>query len=374
MKRTLIALGVAATVALPVAAQAAPKVYGKLNLSVQNVDPDYVTPAPATASDVWEVRSNASRFGVKGEDELTATLSAIYQIEWEVSGSGSGDSAADLAARNRYVGIKHNDFGNIKLGKIDTYVKQAEGKIDQFNDLPGDIDKVIGAQAGPARPNNVIDYTSPKIVDAVTIGVQLIQGENTVAVGSSAADPDTGLADAISTSVVYNDDTLYLALGYDKDVPTRFAAFNSGNGFKANTIRAAGSYSLKDLGLSLGAIYQTSKSSDLATGPETKEDGWIVSAAFKFAEAWVAKAQYGQSTNEAPRGVSPAAGQTAASATQSAAVNTGGDVDLSAASLGLDYNFTSKTRAFGFYTLANRSNNTQDLDTTSYGIGIDHSF
>jgi predicted porin len=40
MKRTLIALAVTAAVAAPLAAQAAPKVYGKLNLSVEQYEKD----------------------------------------------------------------------------------------------------------------------------------------------------------------------------------------------------------------------------------------------------------------------------------------------------------------------------------------------
>lgn len=390
MKRTLIALGVAATVALPVAAQAAPKVYGKLNLSVQNVDADTNAAVPDS---FWEVRSNASRFGVKGEDELTATLSAVYQIEWEIAGSSNGtvgaggvgtanDSSLDLAARNRFVGIKSNDFGTLKLGRIDTYLKQAEGKVDQFNDLAGDFEAVLGAQGGTARANNVIDYSSPTIVDAVTINLQLIQNEYAAdgtpaptAPAPAYANNGHGLADSISTSVVYSADALWVALAYNKDVTTAFSSNYDGvvlggntSGVAADAIRLAATYNISSIGLQLGGLYQTAKSDVGATaavpGWEVKQDGFVVSAALKFAEAWVAKLQYGQSTTDQKT-------------TAAASVAT----DRTTTSLGLDYNFTSKTRAFGFYTLNNvdrpglvaaPASTTQDI--TAFGLGIDHSF
>lgn len=394
MKRTLIALAIAASVAVPVAAQAAPKVYGKLNLSVQNVDADSNA---AVADSFWEVRSNASRFGVKGEDELTATLSAVYQIEWEVAGSSSGtvgaggvgsanDSSLDLASRNRFVGIKSNDLGTIKLGRIDTYLKQAEGKVDLFNDLTGDFEAVLGAQGGPARANNVIDYSSPTIADLVTINVQLIQNEY-AADGTPAAPAPAlagsqyghGLADSISSSVVFSKDAFWAALAYNKDVTTNFSSNYDGvvlgansSGVAADAIRLAATYNISSIGLTLGGLYQTAKSDVGATaavpGWEVSQDGFVVSAALKFAEAWAAKLQYGQSTTDQKT-------------TAAASVAT----DRTTASLGLDYNFTSKTRAFGFYTLNSvekpglvaatatvAATDTQDIK--AFGIGLEHNF
>lgn len=358
MKRSLIALGVAAAVALPVTAQAAPKVYGKLNLTVQNVEVDGVN------TDVTEVRSNASRFGIKGEDELTATLSAIYQVEWEVSGSGAADSAADLAARNRFVGLKHQTFGSLKLGRHDTYLKLAEGKIDLFNDLAGDIEKAVGAQGGPARANNVVDIASPKFLGGVVAGVQLIQSEGVAAVGQTAP-ADDNLGDALSASVTYNSDNAYLALAANKDVWTRFSDNTGGNGVKADALRLAGSYKFADLGLVLGAIAQTAETSDLGAGQkDSKEEGWVVSAALTFADSWVAKLQHGESSLENAR----------TRAGNNVTLLGNGDVDIKVSSAGLDYNFTKSSRAFGFATVQNRSDRTTDIDTSTFGVGLEHNF
>ena len=349
MKRTLIALGVAAAVVAPLA-NAAPTVYGRLNVTVQNVDVDN-----DPNGDKWEVSSNASRFGVKGEEKLTDSVSAVYQIEWEISGSGS---ETDMAQRNRFLGLKHADLGTLKAGKIDTLIKQAEGKVDQFGDLTNaDIENVIGAQAGPARPNNVIEYNSPKIADLVNFNVQLIQNEGVNANGFTAK--DNGLADGVSSSIVLSSGPFWATVAYEQDVVARASSrlVNGSNGWLADTIRVAGTYDLKDLGLSLGALYQQSEFDNdgtvITTSPEEK--GFIVSAAQKFGKNWTGKLQYGQSTLE-QRGLS--------------------DVDLTNAVVGVDYSLAKTTKVFGYYSVRNVDNKiaSTDIDTNTFAIGLQHNF
>lgn len=382
MKRTWIALGVAATAALPVAAQAAPKVYGKLNVSVENIDDD------TRYQDRWEVISNASRFGVKGEDELTASLSAVYQIEWEVS--ADGNSGTDLGQRNRFVGLRSQELGTLKLGKYDTYLKLAQGEIDLFNDLNADMGKVI---AGENRVNNVIGYESPRFLGGLVVNLMVMPGEEAPA--ASATPPavgsrdDHGLADALSAAVVYTNEELglYAALALDKDVVSTFNAADTfgtaptftssvagGGGSlksdKTDILRAVIGYTPKDSGLTLNALYQQAERSDAATiagsaGLTPKEDGWLVSVLYKIDDSWAARAQY----------------VTATTALGAPGVK---DVDLTQTSLGLDYSFTTKTRAFGYYSVRNASNDnnpavaangkTSDVDVVFYGLGLEHKF
>ena len=80
---------------------AAPTLYGKLNVSINQVDNKNFD----GKSDVTEVNSNSSRIGVKGEEKLTDKLSAVYLAEWAISTDGSG-SDTDLSARNRFIGLK----------------------------------------------------------------------------------------------------------------------------------------------------------------------------------------------------------------------------------------------------------------------------
>ena len=111
--------------------QAAPKIYGQLNLSAESYQKDNQNPATAD-EDYTRLQSNSSRFGIKGEDELTATLSAVYGIEWGIDADQGTDvvTSADFAKsttsvtnierltqRNRYLGLKHSNLGTLKLGK-----------------------------------------------------------------------------------------------------------------------------------------------------------------------------------------------------------------------------------------------------------------
>lgn len=338
MKRTLIALGVIAAAAAPLAAQAAPTVYGKLNLALEKVDAE--TSAGVVINDAWNVSSYASRFGVKGEDTLTPSLSVVYGIEWQVEGDGV---AADLGQRNRFVGLKHSDFGTLKLGKLDTNLKNVQGKIDLFNDTQADISSGnYGAGAifsGETRANNVIGYESPKIAGAVNVNLQLIPGED------AAGGTYNGLTDGISASVAYDKDGLYLALGYDKEVAGNLALTASPAG-RRDTIRLAGSYKLSDL--TLGALYSISEPVSPAAGTADEETAYLLSAAYKL-DSWTLKAQYSAAENDG------------AAAT----------VERTRYALGADYALGSKTKAYGYYTTYEQDGGNE---STVLAIGLDHSF
>lgn len=196
MNRKLLSLAIGAALSLPLAAQAAPTVYGLLDLSLDRV----MTDAPA-GTDNWQVVSNSSRLGVKGEESLGGNWNAVYQIEYGVAGDTAG--TPDLVGRNRFVGLK-GDFGTVRLGAIDSPLKSSQGTVDQFNDLVnGDIATWRGV-VGESRLDDVIYYTSPKVANAVTFNAAIQPGE-----GAGAADR---LANAFSLSAIYEQGGLYAAL------------------------------------------------------------------------------------------------------------------------------------------------------------------
>lgn len=344
MKKSLIALSVAAAIAAPIA-NAAPKVYGKLNLSVEQYKKDYQD-AAKTDDEFNRSVSNASRFGVKGEDELTADLSAVYQVEWEVSANGAGllsDSASksvsesDLKQRNRFIGIKSQQLGTIKLGKYDSYTKLAQGEIDLFNDYLGDMKFVI---AGENRLNSVIGYESPKIADALTINV-LTQSQD-------SNTPNNG----ISASAVYSDEAngLYAALAIDNNI---FGATAINGNRQSDNIRLVGSYKISDL--TLNAIIQTSADADpVKGGNKNKEKDWQLGVAYKLGDETL-KCQFGE-----------AKADNSAAAVQK----------HTQYSLGVDHNFTTKTKAFAWYTEQKEDTlaANKGYKVTSLAAGIEHKF
>ena len=158
MKHQLKAL-IALAACAPVTAMAAPTLYGKANVSYQNAasdtdfkDSNYVDLDESHT----ELVSNASRIGIKGEEEISDNLKAIYKAEFEVA-YDDGDKAKDtksdtdkdtniFSQRNIYVGLKGN-WGSIIAGKFDTPLKTAQKKVDLFSDLEGDIKKLLEEEA-----------------------------------------------------------------------------------------------------------------------------------------------------------------------------------------------------------------------------------
>ncbi|MCC6199729.1 MAG: porin [Moraxellaceae bacterium] len=335
MKRTLIALAVMAAVTAPLAAQAAPKVYGKLNLSVEQYEKNYedVTKQDESYS---RLQSNASRFGLKGEDEISATLSAVYLIEWGVDADTAG--VTDLKGRNRYLGIKSQDFGTIKLGAYDTYMKLSQDRADLFNDLLGDMEYVI---AGENRVNNVVGYESPKILDALQVNVMLQAQDNS---NTIPAPHQNGM----SSSVAYSkeDTGVYVALAMDNNMTGKTAL----SGVReSDTVRLVATYKIGDLFLS--GVYGVSKAS---TGPGNEETGLTAAAAYKIGDETL-KVSYGVAK----------ADESAAAVQKRTLLN-----------VGIDHNLTSKTKAYAFYTLREEDKLAANGDSDDAGIavGLEHSF
>ena len=112
-------------------------VYGKANVTVQSSDDG--------EGSFTEIKSNASRFGLKGSEKITDGLEAVYKFEFQVDVSDAdskGDNDDNISARNQYVGLK-GAYGQVVVGRNDTALKQSQGKLDLFNDLEGDIKNVF---------------------------------------------------------------------------------------------------------------------------------------------------------------------------------------------------------------------------------------
>lgn len=339
MKRTLIALAVTAAVAAPMVAQAAPKVYGKLNLSVEQYEKNYEDVSKLD-EEYSRLQSNASRFGVKGEDELTATLSAVYMIEWQVDGDTAGTT--DLKGRNRYLGIKSQELGTVKLGAYDTYLKLAQDKADLFNDLFGDMEYVI---AGENRVNNVVGYESPKLLDALQVNVMMQTQDNN---NTTTAPHQNG----VSSSIAYNNEDmgLYVALAMDNNMYGKTALSGTR---ESDSLRLVATYKIGDLFLS--GVYGVSEASTTATGvPGFEETGMTFAAGYKIGDQTI-KVSYGVAEADE---------------------NTAAIQERTLLNVGVDHNFTSKTKAYAFYTMREEDKLAAngDSDDAAIAVGLEHNF
>jgi predicted porin len=211
VKKILLVASVAASV-LPVGAMAAPLFYGKMNLSVDKTN-DYPEAALVLSqddlSDAWDVSSNNSRLGLKGEELLyNDSLSLIYQIEAGYDADGDDDST--FTTRNSFLGLD-TPMGKIFAGRYDSVVKLAEGKIDQFNDTLADLDAVL---LGQRRNSNSLNWESMDLGGFV-MRAQVAPGEGESISAAGQTDTKEGLTDTWGLSVTYQADVLYAALAYE---------------------------------------------------------------------------------------------------------------------------------------------------------------
>jgi predicted porin len=183
-------------------------------------------------------------------------------------------------------------------GKNDTPTKQAQKKIDLFNDSVGDIKKTF---AGENRMSNIIAYTTPKYGNFSA----------SYAIMPSEAD-DGGLADSKSYSVNYKKDGLYVAVASDSNVKD------------ADILRIVSQYKLD--AWKLGFMYQENDT--------TNESGYFTSAAYK-SDNITYKAQYGNNEND-----------------------TEGS-DKTTLSLGADFKLAKNTKSFVFFTDNESSSSTK---------------
>lgn len=159
MKKSAIALAVAASLGVSAAAVAETTLYGSARVSLVYDDPDTIAnedpeePDLAEGGGNWDIRNHSSRIGVRGSEDLGNGLSAIYQFEFGVDATEGGNFVSD---RPRIVGLKHATFGAITAGTQFTPYYNVVGVTDILNVVG--FDQFLG---GPTRRDNSLVYISP---------------------------------------------------------------------------------------------------------------------------------------------------------------------------------------------------------------------
>lgn len=309
MKRKLLSVAVAVAAAAPLSTFAAgPTVYGRLDLSTEyetrDIDAAYVDGGVDDFdSDRWLVRSNSSRFGVKGDAQLMGGLKGIYQAEFGIKAE---DTSESISGRNTYAGLQGN-FGTLLMGRKDTPLKEAQGKVDLFNDTIADIQYYFG---GEERASNAIGYSSPLLSKAFQVNLMVIEKEewDKDGTGADKEDAKNGPLDSWSTSVTYTEGSNYFALAYDNEVSTKWGILESvdadassgtpflGDAHAMDTIRLVGQFGLDSL--TLGGMFESSESSDDIGGEDLEANGFMLNAAFKLDTRNTVKFQLAQTTTE----------------------------------------------------------------------------
>ena len=128
MKKSLIAMSVAAVFAAPMAANAAGTVYGQLQAEITQIDNDTADGSVINMDD-----RSRGRIGFKGSEEVGNGMTMIGKMEFKVdTADGDAGGGASLTKREMMVGLKQS-WGTFSMGRLKSPYKYAGGvKYDVF--------------------------------------------------------------------------------------------------------------------------------------------------------------------------------------------------------------------------------------------------
>ena len=315
---------------MSLSAISAPKVYGKLNIALNNDGSDGVNEKEI------DLISNSSRLGFKGQLEMQDGLVGLYQIEYqidpvdghardEVRGENGEIEVTDstFTQRNSYVGLKGN-FGTFKLGKHDTPLKKASLKVDLFNDLKGDIKNITD---GENRISSFLGYDSPVFGGGVSISVSLSKGKDDGVLGT---DLDGEFGTNLSASLKYDIEVIQFVIATEKASIKGFDHNRLGMMIPAGPV-------------TIGLIHTTTEST---VGNSVDYDATTISIAGKVADGnGRVKFQYGTSDKSA---------------------------GLTQTQIGYDHKLFKNFKILAYHTV--RSQDAANSDDAHTGLGIEYKF
>lgn len=335
MQKKIIALAIAAAISAPAFADTSNvTVYGLLNADIESVS--NTIPSGTNPTSKIRTTSNASRFGIKGSEDLGDGLSAIWQIETRVNLMGNETTAVAGTTpastinvgvfngmRNTNIGLKGN-FGTVFLGNWDTPYKVTHNKVELFdNTTIATATALMGANGSATLASGAFNVRENSSVQYWTPVFSGVQGKFAYSAHQSVATTTTQKPSLISMSATYDVDQFYVAYGYEAHT-----AFTAGANDKDTGSRLVGAYKL-DAG-QVGLAYENLT---------TNRAGAAASRA-----AWELSGKYAMGANNF-----------GAFYTSAGLLNGVANTGATQVSLRYGYNFSKRTEAYALYTVINNN-------------------
>jgi len=312
MKKTLIAMGVAAAVVAPIAS-ADTSVSGKVEQTMTWTD--------STTGATDELTGGTDALLVfKGSEDLGNGMSAFADIRVDHDGA-----LGALATFDTKVGIS-GGFGTVVMGRMEDFT---ESKVNAMVDvLGGSSIEVDGEVAG--RQDDGIAYVSPEIVPGLTVGVAAFYHDD------NTAGEDIEDLDATDIALMYSNGPLAINVAQEeiKD-PT------GGDDQEATSVGVG--YTIGDL--KLAGVYQSID--NLSHTAANDQDNMMAAAVYTMGANSIA---VGWNEDE----------------------QTTGATDNSTSAFEIRHNFSSRTRAYVGLTSDDFATPADETDT--FYIGMEHSF
>jgi predicted porin len=248
MKKSAIALAVAAALGMSAASQAETILYGSARVSVDYLD---IEPADDDDASVWEVVNNSSRLGVRGAEDLGNGLSAIYQYEFGIDVTGDGNYFN--SNRPRWAGLK-GGFGAVTLGTQWTPFYNVIGVTDVLNSgksfdyyLAGDTE-ILGLgetflDRGIAdfRTGNSILYVTPDIFGLTAEAMLSMDGDDD---DGLTEDDDPNSIDRWEANIKYENGPIFAGVAYIQEEQTDDEQWGAALGYLGDAFGVVASYQL----------------------------------------------------------------------------------------------------------------------------------
>ena len=247
MKKSLVALAVAAAVPAFAQAQTSIQLTGSVDVAVESLNKD------ANSSGKSDLQINdgiwsGSKVGIVGSEELGNGLKAIFNLEYEANADNGRLADSDrFWSGQSWVGL-NGGFGTVKLGRQDSPIKGAIESGDvtgqswyySSDGLAGIVDKV----------DNSISYATPSM-GGLTLAVAYASGEATAPAGNDRLNK---LNDAYSVGLLGDWGSFRAGVGYQSidgakinnikntrqiaaSVGTQLGAFGAGLGYGQSEVK-----------------------------------------------------------------------------------------------------------------------------------------
>ncbi|MEG0007187.1 MAG: porin [Aeromonas sp.] len=335
MKKTILAIAIPALFA---SAANAAVVYDKDGTSFDiygRVQANYYT----DHNDADAELQGSTRLGWSGKVALNNTWSGIAKTEWQVAAENSGNKTSDIDPRHIYVGFDGTQYGKIIFGQTDTAFYDVLEPTDIFNEW-GDVGNFYdGRQEGQIIYSNTYGGFKGKVSyqtnDDVAVKVSDV-GQSIKEVDVYGPDVKRNYGYAVAAGYDF-DFGLGLNAGYaysDLESTSSTASGDKkewalGAHYAINGFYFAGMYTQGDLsydGTTQGSNKDKGRGYELAASYNV--DAWTFLAGYNFAEGKVASNSAGAEYQDI----------------------------IDETLLGVQYNFTSKLKAYTEYKIQSIDN------------------
>ena len=374
MNKKMIALAIAGALVSPLAMADSGNVniYGVLHMSIDNLKANDT--AGNSDNKGWNVSSNSSRIGFKGNEDLGDGLKVNWQLE---AGFDMDENTGVFAShRNSYMGLS-GSWGEVRFGRHDTPYKLADGKARaMFDDTIADQGAIISAGAASGsttgsslwegRVDNVMAYISP-----TWSGFHVAFAQSYYAGANGAAGMDGNKQRAYSLAAVYENGPFNAALGYEtrRDTSAGQAAGGSAASDNAKATKLAFGYATGPFQVNL--VWERQRADDSSAGDYQNRTNWALNGAYSFGSNRVI-AEYVRGGESSKAGVN----------------NSNTDGRLWA--IGLEHTMSKRTNAYVMYAAMNNDTAGQfslgasghgdrvtaaaGFDQRALSLGLRHSF